>query len=88
VGNRKKGTISERANKHLTELTTLANEGQSCAVVFMVMRNDVSKFSPNTKDEIFCNCLKNAYDAGVQVLVYQFDITRKGISFVKKLQHS
>tara|TARA_A100001015_G_scaffold265301_1_gene313547 strand:+ start:540 stop:1265 length:726 start_codon:yes stop_codon:yes gene_type:complete len=88
VGNRKKGTISERANKHLTELTTLAKEGQSCAVVFMVMRNDVTEFSPNPKDQIFCNCLKFAYDAGVQVLVFQFEVSTKGIEYVTKLQYT
>lgn len=88
VGNRKKGTISERANKHLTELAALAKEGESCAVVFMVMRNDVNEFAPNAKDQMFCNCLKNAYDSGVQVLVYQFQISTEGIDYVRKLQYT
>ena len=85
TGNRKKGTISERANKHLTELADLAKQGKSCVVVFMVMRNDVTEFAPNAKDKIFCDCLKNAYDSGVKVLIYQFEITTHGIDYVRKL---
>ena len=86
VGNKKKGTISERANKHMTELTSLAQKGKNCAIVFMVLREDVEDFKPNPKDTLFCEILDNAARCGVQVLVYQCKVDVHGIFFLKKLQ--
>ena len=86
VGNKKKGTISERANKHISELTNLVNDGQSCAIVFMVLREDVEKFCPNEKDALFCELLQKAETAGVKVLVYQCKIDTSGISFLRKIK--
>lgn len=88
VGNKKKGTISERANKHVSELTTLAKSGQSCAIVFMVLREDVDSFQTNPKDELFSSLIKNAYMQGVQVLIYQFKVDEHGISFMRKLNYT
>ena len=86
VGNKKKGTISERANKHITELATLSREGKDCALVFMVLREDVHAFTPNSKDCIFCSCIQEALENGVNVYAYQCKIDQSGIHFVKKLE--
>ena len=85
VGNKKKGTISERANKHISELTTLAQTGHSCAIVFMVLREDVQDFRPNPKDMLFCEILHKAEETGVKVLVYQCKVDESGITFLKKI---
>lgn len=86
VGNKKKGTISERANKHISELTKLVEDGQSCAIVFMVLREDIDDFQPNKKDELFCEILQKAKETGVKILVYQCKINTSGISFFRKLK--
>jgi sugar fermentation stimulation protein A len=86
VGNKKNGTISERANKHISELSELASNGQSCAIVFMVLREDVESFMPNSKDTLFCEALKNAEVNGVKVLVYQCEIHEDGIYYKGKLR--
>ena len=88
VGNKKKGTISERANKHIQELKCLTEDGNPCAIVFMILREDATDFIPNPKDQTFVDCLKDAHTAGVQVLVYQCKVDPHGISFVKKLNNT
>lgn len=88
VGNKKKGTISERANKHVSELTKLASEGQSCAIVFIVLREDVTAFETNPKDELFSKLVREAHNTGVQVLIYQFQVTTEGITYIGKLNYT
>ena len=88
VGNKKKGTISERANKHVSELTELVNEGNECALVFMVLREDVSGFTTNPKDSIFCQLVEKAKNSGVKVLVYQCIVDTTGIKFKQKLNYT
>lgn len=87
VGNKKNGTISERANKHLTELTELVQDTKyKCAAVFIVLRDDVETFSPNKKkDPLFASLVEKAYNNGVNILAYQFKVHMNGIDFVKKL---
>ena len=86
VGNKKNGTVSERANKHVNELATLAKNGSSCAIVFMVLREDVHSFSPNTqKDPLFAEYLKNAKMLGVSIYAFQCSVTKEGIFFKQKL---
>lgn len=84
-GNIKKtGTISERANKHLCELAEIAKSGEfDCFVVFILLRNDVNKVTPNCKDKLFCDAIEKAMQAGVNFKVYTSDsglkIDSKGI---------
>jgi sugar fermentation stimulation protein A len=85
VGNKKKGTISERANKHISELSDLCLDGNACALVFMVLREDVSSFTPNVQDSIFCECIKTAFENGVRIYAYQCKVDTHGISFIGKL---
>jgi sugar fermentation stimulation protein A len=87
VGNKKKGTISERANKHVSELTSMVKDGKQCAVVFMVLREDVTEFKTNPKDSLFCELVTKAKEAGVKVLVYQCKVDTTGISFKQKLNY-
>ena len=87
VGNKKNGTISERANKHISELTALSKEGNMCALVFMVLREDVNAFTPNSKDKLFCECISKAIISGLKVLVYQCKVNMEGIHFMGKLKY-
>ena len=86
IGNKKKGTISERANKHIDELATLARENVDCYIVFVVLRADSESFSPNhSKDPLFCEKLRAARDAGVKVLAYQAALDTKGIYYKRQM---
>jgi len=86
VGNKKNGTVSERANKHVNELAELSKNGTSCAIVFMVLRDDVHGFAPNTqKDPLFAKYLINAKNMGVNVYAYKCCVTNEGIFFKQKL---
>ena len=74
VGNKKNGTISERANKHVSHLSEISPHFKTF-IVFMILRDDVDSFSPNKiKDPLFHSILHNAYYNGVNVLAYQFKL--------------
>lgn len=62
--------VSARAIKHVKELTKLANmEGYKATVLFIVIRNDAESFRPNYQAcPSFCKHLKQAHDAGVNVI--------------------
>ena len=76
----KQNTVSERANKHLSELITLVNENKSSLLVFVVQRGDCDKFAPNIqKDPIFSNLLTSALQSGVIVKIVYTYVTLDGI---------
>ena len=86
VGTKQKGTISERANKHVDELADMAREGIKCYVVFIVLRDDSVAFAPNLeRDPLFCKKLTNAIECGVEVIVYQASVSANGISALRAL---
>ena len=85
VGNKKNKTISERANKHISELTSLAKEGHECALVFIVLREDVDSFSPNSKDTLFCEYISNAIKNDVKIYAYQMKVDTEGIKYIRRL---
>lgn len=58
-----------RGARHLRELAGLARSGDRAAVLFLVVRR-ASRFAPNAStDPAFANALREAADAGVEVLV-------------------
>jgi DNA-binding sugar fermentation-stimulating protein len=68
--------VSARAIKHIRELTRIVEDGQtqrySATILFVVSRHDAKVFKPN--DEAcpsFAKYLKEARDAGVQILAKQ-----------------
>ena len=88
VGYKKPGqsTVSERANKHVTELTSVANEGFAALLVFVILRGDCNAFQPNWKqDAMFSNLLKTAQSAGVIVKIVYTDVNEAGI-FLKNVE--
>ncbi len=62
-----------RGKRHLEELIRAKSEGLNAAVLFLVMREDAVKFTPNWRmDPDFSNALINAYKKGVEVVAYSF----------------
>jgi sugar fermentation stimulation protein A len=67
-----------RGKRHLKELIKAKNEGYNSAVLFLIMRDDAVKFSPNWEmDPEFSSTLKIAWEEGVEVIAYSFEIILK-----------
>ena len=67
---------TERGAKHLRELTMLAQEGYGTYVLFVIQMADVKYLHPNDKtDPVFGTALREAAQAGVQVLAYDCAVT-------------
>ena len=78
---------TQRGAKHLRGLTRLAQEGYGAYVLFVIQMTDVKYLHPNdTTDPAFGKALREAADAGVQVLAVDCAVTENGMQirdFVK-----
>ncbi len=76
---------TERGAKHLKELIKLKKEGNRCVVFFLIQHPAGDFFRPNWEnDPVFSKTLNEAYDEGVEVLVYKCDNQLDGIELVPK----
>jgi len=67
---------TERGVKHLKELTALAKEGYGAYVMFVIQMADVKYLHPNdATDPAFGAALREAAEAGVQVLAFDCAVT-------------
>lgn len=65
---------TERGAKHLKELIKLKKEGNRCVVFFLIQHPYGNSFRPNWEnDPVFSQTLNEAYEAGVEILVYKCD---------------
>lgn len=68
--------VTERGQKHLKELMQIKKAGDRACMLYIVNRSDVDSFSPAEKiDPTYAKLLKDAEEAGVEILVYQTKIT-------------
>ena len=71
---------TERGAKHLKELIKLKKDGNRCAVFFLIQHPIGKFFRPNWEnDPVFSQTLNDAYDVGVEILVYRCDNQLSGI---------
>lgn len=76
---------TERGTKHLKELIKLKKEGIRTVVFFLIQHPIGNSFRPNWEnDPKFSKTLNEAYNAGVEILVYKTENTLDGIKFVEK----
>lgn len=69
-------SVSTRGQKHLKELISLKQAGKNAAMLYIVNREDVTKFSPAVEiDPKYAELLKEAQKEGVQILAYQCKLT-------------
>jgi len=70
----KNATVSERANKHLTELQEAASsENTEAYLILFVMRNDCYSFQPAWQvDPLYNKIFNEAIDNGVKIKVLKF----------------
>lgn len=74
---------TERGAKHLKELIKLKKEGKRCVVFFLIQHPIGRFFRPNwDNDPVFGQTLNDAYDAGVEILVYRCDNQLDGIELI------
>lgn len=63
---------TERGTKHLKELIKLKKEGFRTVVFFLIQHPLGESFRPNWEnDEVFSKTLNEAYEKGVEILVYK-----------------
>ena len=63
----KDSPISERAIKHLKELSDSINDGYDASIYFIVQRNDCEYFKPSNKDRFYYKALQDAINSNVNV---------------------
>ena len=74
---------TERGTKHLNELIKLKKEGFRTAVFFLIQHPIGKFFRPNWEnDPVFSQTLNDAYDVGVEILVYRCDNQLSGIELI------
>lgn len=59
--------ISERAIKHLKELSDCINDDYDASIYFIVQRDDCDYFKPSNKDKFYYKALQEAIDSNVNV---------------------
>jgi sugar fermentation stimulation protein A len=79
--------VSTRGQKHLRELIQLKQQGLNAAMLFVVQREDVARFSPADEiDPEYGKLLRQAEKAGVQILVYGCQLDENEIKITKPLK--
>ena len=76
---------TQRGTKHLKELIKLKKGGIRTVVFFLIQHPAGNNFRPNwDNDPEFSKTLNEAYDEGVEILVYKTENTLDGINFVEE----
>lgn len=74
---------TQRGAKHLKELIKLKKEGNRCCVFFLIQHPAGNFFRPNWEnDPEFSKTLNEAYEAGVEIIVYKCDNQLDGIELI------
>ena len=78
--------VSERAAKHLIELTKMTAEGHRAVMLYLVQRSDVRAFRLAVDmDPSYAIGFRAATAAGVESLAYACDVRTDGITVAKRL---
>jgi sugar fermentation stimulation protein A len=81
--------VTERGQKHLGELRELKRNGIRAVMLFIVQREDCQSFKlDNPIDPTYAKLLKEVMNEGVEVLVYQCELTPEEIRVNKRINIS
>lgn len=81
--------VTARGTKHLLELADLVNQGHRGIIFFLVQRTDADSFTPASHiDPVYAQTLAEVIEKGVEVLVYQAEVSPEGISVKRALPFS
>lgn len=79
--------VTERGRKHLGELANMVAEGHRAVQLFFVSRDDVRRFSPaDDIDPAYGAALREAVEAGVEVLAYSARVTPDTLDVGRRLE--
>jgi sugar fermentation stimulation protein A len=79
-------SVTKRGAKHMVELARMVEEGYRAAVLFLVQRNDVDKFTiADDIDPEYARQFTRARDAGVEVYCYGTSLSPSGISLGERI---
>ena len=78
--------VSERARRHLGELTAAARAGDRAVIFFCVFHAGIRRVLPARDiDPAYCAALESALAAGVEAMAWAADITPEGIRLAGEL---
>ncbi len=78
--------VSQRGAKHLRELIAMVKKQYRAVLVFCVQHEGIECFSPAREiDPVYSDTLKEAVDAGVEILVYKAQISSAEIVLEKSI---
>ena len=83
-GYRKKSAdpVSPRALKHIRELTLIKRESKTrCIMCYVIQRTDINRFQPSIIDPEYREAVKNAIDAGVEIITLVIRWTKEGEAY-------
>jgi DNA-binding sugar fermentation-stimulating protein len=86
-GYRKKSAdpVSPRALKHIKELTLIKKESKTrCIMCYVIQRTDVDRFQPSIIDTQYREAVKQAVDAGVEIITLVVQWTKQGEAYFVK----
>lgn len=79
--------VSTRGQKHLRDLKEIKESGLRACMLYVVNRADASSFSPaDDIDPKYGELLREAAEAGVEVLVYQCELSESEVKLSKALE--
>ncbi|MCU0243046.1 MAG: DNA/RNA nuclease SfsA, partial [Vicinamibacteria bacterium] len=78
--------VTSRGQRHLAELSALVRQGHRAALLFLVMRGDCRSMRPADEiDAEFGRALRQAARAGVLILAYAVQVSRRGLALGARL---
>ncbi len=79
--------VTQRGARHLRELATLAREGVRAVLLYCVNLTGIDAVRPAQEiDPAYAAALREAIDAGVQILAYGAQLTSEEIFIDRRLQ--
>ncbi|MEJ2542673.1 MAG: DNA/RNA nuclease SfsA [Calditrichaceae bacterium] len=81
--------VTERGRKHLYELLEMVKTGHRAVMLYVVQRSDGTTFKPADHiDPKYASALKEVHQQGVEILVYQADVSPTEIILNKSIPFS
>jgi sugar fermentation stimulation protein A len=78
--------VAARSLKHLRELTSVVEAGQRAVMLFVVQRTDCEEFEAcHDLDPAYARGLREAAEAGVEVLAYRCEITPERVAISDRI---
>ncbi|MBK6765805.1 MAG: DNA/RNA nuclease SfsA [bacterium] len=79
-------SVTERGTRHLNELMEAVAEGRSAYMLYVVQHHQAVKFSPADElDPVYGTTVRDAYQAGVQLIVMKADVSDREIVLRERL---